>query len=84
MLKTLFVWGFVVVPLAIAIVLMVYRARILIAFILVLGLAAAGVWGAMRFGSSIQAWWHGTPSSSQPEHCTGQVPGAPPAEPCGL
>ena len=84
MLKTFFIWGFVVVPLAIAIALMVYRARILIVFILVLGLAAAGVWGAMRFGSSIEAWWQGTPSSSPPDQCSGRIGGAPPAEPCGL
>lgn len=84
MLKTLFVWGFVALPLAIAIALMIYRARILIAFILVLGLVAAGIWGAMRFGASIQAWWDGTPPNTAPGECAGRIPGTQPAEPCGL
>src|SRR5437879_4175239 len=57
MLKTVFVWLFIAVPLASAIGLIGYRMR---TFLLVVGLiilGAAGIWGTLRLGSVPDGWW---------------------------
>ena len=81
MLKTVFLWLFIAVPLASAIGLIGYRMR---RFLLVLGLivlAAAGIWGSLRLGSALDGWWHGTPAD--PPSCLEQ-PARSPSAKCGI
>ena len=84
MLKTVFVWLFIAVPLASAVGLIGYRMR---TFLLVLGLivlAAAGIWGTLRLGSVLDGWWHGTPTDLTPPPCLEQPPRASPSTKCGV
>jgi hypothetical protein len=82
MLKTVFVWLFIAVPLASAIGLIGYRMR---TFLLVVGLiilGAAGIWGTLRLGSVLDGWWHGTPA--EPPPCLEQPAGVSPSGRCGV
>jgi hypothetical protein len=84
MLKTVFVWLFIAVPLASAIGLIGYRMR---TFLLVVGLiilGAAGIWGTLRLGSVLDGWWHGTPADLAPPPCLEQPAGASPSGKCGV
>jgi hypothetical protein len=84
MLKTVFVWLFIAVPLASAIGLIGYRMR---TFLLVLGLiilGAAGIWGTLRLGSALDGWWNGTPADLTPPPCLEQATHPSPAAKCGV
>ena len=84
MLKTVFVWLFIAVPLAGAVGLIGYRMR---TFLLVLGLivlAAAGIWGALRLSSTLDGWWHGTPPDLTPPPCLEQPARSSPSAKCGV
>ena len=84
MLKTVFVWLFIAVPLASAVGLIGYRMRI---FLLVLGLivlGAAGLWGALRLGSVLDGWWYGAPADLTPRPCLEQPSHTSPASKCGV
>ena len=47
MLETLFIWGFVVLPLAVAVVLIAYRVRVFLIGIILISLTAAAGWVAI-------------------------------------
>ena len=82
MLKTVFVWLFIAIPLASAVGLIGYRMR---TFLLVLGLivlAAAGLWGSLRLGSALDGWWQGTPA--EPPPCLDQAARLAPSGKCGV
>ena len=82
MIKTVFVWLFIAVPLASAIGLIGYRMR---TFLLVVGLiilGAAGIWGSLRLGSVLDGWWHGTPADPPP--CLEQPAGFSSSGKCGV
>ena len=82
MLKTVFLWLFIAVPLASAIGLIGYRMR---TFLLVLGLivlAAAGIWGSLRLGSALDGWWRGTAAAPPP--CLDQAARSSPPATCGI
>ena len=84
MLKTVFVWLFIAVPLASAVGLIGYRMR---TFLLVLGLivlAAAGIWGTLRLGNALDGWWHGTPPDLTPPPCLEQPARLSPSAKCGV
>ena len=84
MLKTIFLWLFIAVPLASAIGLIGYRMR---NFLLVVGLiilAAAGIWGSLRLGSALDAWWAGTPPDLTPPPCLEQPALSSPSAKCGV
>jgi len=50
MLETLFIWGLILLPLGIAIVLIAYRARFFILGIAGIALVLALIWAALRLG----------------------------------
>jgi len=84
MLKTVFVWLFIAVPLASAVGQIGYRMR---RFLLVLGLsvlAAAGIWGTLRLGSALDGWWHGAPRDLTPPPCLEQSAHSSPSSKCGV
>jgi hypothetical protein len=82
MLKTFFLWAFVVVPLGIAIALLLYRGRYFIVTIAALMIVMAGIWTALRLEESISAWWYGAPPAVS--DCTNLPPGTPLPEECAL
>ena len=84
MLKNVFVWLFIAVPLASAVGLIGYRMR---TFLLVVGLivmAAAGIWGALRLGETLDGWWYGRPADLAPPPCLEQPSQAAPSAKCGV
>lgn len=83
MLRSFFLWGFVVVPLVVAIVLIVYRGRYFIITVAVLLLVMAGIWTALRLENSISTWWHGE-GSPVPAICSDVPPGTALPEECTL
>ena len=52
MTETLFVALFVVLPLAAALIFLLYRARRFVRNMLIVGLLAFGVWGLLKLGAS--------------------------------
>jgi len=52
MVETVFVALFVVLPLALAVLFLLYRARFFLRNMLLVGLAAFGVWGALKIASA--------------------------------
>jgi hypothetical protein len=82
MLKSFFLWGFVVVPLAIAIALIAYRARFVLVAIVALLLVMASIWTALRFEDSIAEWWNGAPPGTM--NCADVPPGSHVPPECAL
>jgi hypothetical protein len=58
MLETLFIWGFVVLPLAVAVVLIAYRVRVFLIGIIVISLTAAVGWAVISGVGSLEGWLH--------------------------
>jgi len=52
MVETVFVALFVVLPLALALLFLIYRARLFLRNMLLVGVAAFGVWGALKIAAS--------------------------------
>lgn len=82
MLETLFVIGFVLLPLAIAVVLILYRARFLViglsAIVLLLGL----IWMVLKASDIVERTLDPRePASSMPGNCAGQGQGPSPEGP---
>jgi hypothetical protein len=50
MLETLFIWGLIIIPLGIAVVLVAYRARYFVVGIGVIILVMMLIWALLRFG----------------------------------
>lgn len=50
MLETLFIWGLILVPLGVAVVLIAYRARYFVLGVALIILLMMLIWGALRLG----------------------------------
>ena len=57
MLETLFIWGLVILPLAVALVLVAYRARYFVLGIAIIVLVMMLIWGILR----LAVVWSGDP-----------------------
>jgi len=84
MLKIVFVWGFVALPLTIALALIGYQVRYFILAILAITVVAAAAWGVLRLGSDIDSWWEAAPPSRAPPPCLAQPGGEPVGDSCAL
>jgi hypothetical protein len=83
MLETLFVVGFVVLPLAIAVVLIIYRARFVVIGIAVLVAFLMLIWAILTLSTLVRDVRSPVaPSLTMPGNCMGQ--GATPSEDCRL
>jgi len=84
MLETLFVVGFVVLPLAIAVILIIYRARFVVIGVAVLVAFLMLIWGILTLSTLVQdARRPVAPSLTMPGNCAGQGTTAP-SEDCRL
>lgn len=73
MLETLFVVGFVVLPLAIAVILILYRARFVVIGVAVLVAFLMLIWGVLALSTLVQDVRSPVaPSLTMPGNCTGQ------------
>ncbi|QJP13430.1 hypothetical protein G3545_07030 [Starkeya sp. ORNL1] len=71
MLETLFVVGFVVLPLAIAVVLILYRARFVVIGIAVLVVFLMLIWAVLTLSALVRdVRSPGAPSLTMPGNCT--------------
>jgi hypothetical protein len=82
MLETLFIWGFVVLPLAVAVVLIAYRVRVFVIGIILISLTAAAGWVAISAVGSLEGWLHAREAGRGTPACAD--PGASKAERCAL
>ena len=56
MLQTFFIWTFIVLPLAIAVAVMLYRSRWFILGLAAVAAAMAVVWGVLTLATSVDRW----------------------------
>ena len=56
MLQTFFIWAFIVLPLAIAVAVMLYRSRWFILGLAAVAAAMAVVWGVLTLATSVDRW----------------------------
>lgn len=70
MLKTMFVFGFVAVPLVLAFMLILYRARYFLLGIAAIALLLVLLWGGLRIAA---LWDPGSPDISAAIHIHGQM-----------
>lgn len=78
MAETLFVALFVILPLAAAVLFLLYRARIFLRNMLVVGLIAVGVWGALKLAAADYGLFERRgvePALHQPASCYAARPG---------
>jgi hypothetical protein len=73
-LQTFFVWGFIVLPLCAAIILIFFRARLFLLGVLALIVAMVLVWTAINLIDRAQRTWWPEPEAT--------APGCPPGETC--
>lgn len=81
MLETLFVIGFVLIPLAIAVVLILYRARFLVIGLSAIVLVLVLIWMVLKASDIVERSFDpGEPARSMPGNCAEAVEGqgAPP------
>ena len=84
MLETLFVVGFVVLPLAIAVILIIYRARFVVIGVAVLVAFLMLIWAVLTLSTLVQDVRSPVaPSLTMPGNCAGQGT-ATPSEDCRL
>jgi hypothetical protein len=69
MLETLFIWGLIVVPLGIAVVLILYRARFFVVGILGMVAIMMLIWAGLRFA----AMFDGVPDGEPPATLSGST-----------
>jgi hypothetical protein len=71
MLETLFIWGLIIIPLGIAVVLVAYRARYFVLGIGVIILVMMLIWALLRFGMMLgeDSSSGATNNESQPIAC---------------
>lgn len=82
MLETLFVVGFVLFPLTIAVILIAYRARFVILGIIALVLLLVLIWVALKAANIVDRTFDPElPARSMPGNCTGTQP---PSRDCRL
>ena len=77
MLKTFFIWAFVVLPLVIALAVMLYKARWFILGIAAVAAAMAVVWGGLTLATSVDRWIDRPAGSGAIVPCAEAAPGSP-------
>ena len=63
MLQTFFIWTFIVLPLAIAVAVMLYRSRWFILGLAAVAAAMAVVWGVLTLATSVDRWLDRSPDA---------------------
>jgi hypothetical protein len=79
MLQTFFIWAFIVLPLAIAVAVMLYRSRWFILGVAAVVAAMAVVWGVLTLATSVDRWLGGEADAAAIVLCTEATPGSKPA-----
>ncbi len=75
MLESFFIWGFIVLPLVSAILLMLYRARYFLFGVFGMALAVGMVWGIVSIGQGLSRWLDDPPGAEDVPDCAeGQAP----------
>lgn len=73
MLQTFFVWGFIILPLCAAIILMFFRARLFLLGVLGLVVAMALVWTAINLIDRAERYWWPEPDATPADCPPGQA-----------
>ena len=77
MLQTFFIWTFIVLPLAIAVAMMLYRSRWFILGVAAVAAVMAVVWGVLTLATSVDRWLDRPRDAAAIVLCTEAAPEAP-------
>ena len=76
MLQTFFILAFIVLPLAIAVAVMLYRSRWFILGVAAVAAAMAVVWGVLTLATSVDRWVDRSRDAAAIVLCTEAAPGS--------